>query len=87
MQQAASQERCQKVGSSKKSPLRDIRAVGYITMELMQKYAKDDGAIGIEDLDRWPSTSDAIGFLSTTTSASSADELLQVSYAFSFDTL
>jgi hypothetical protein len=48
-------------------------------MELMQKYAKDDGAIGIEDLERWPSTSDAIGFLSMTTSASSVNELLQVS--------
>jgi hypothetical protein len=29
---------------------RDIRALGFITMELMQKYLKDDNAVGIDDL-------------------------------------
>lgn len=48
-------------------------------MELMQKYTKDDGAVGIENLDRWPSDSAAVEFLSATTSASSAKELMKVS--------
>ena len=41
-------------------------------MELMQKYVKEDGVVGIEDLDRWPSDSAVVDFLSATTSASSA---------------
>ena len=57
----------------------DVRAVGYITMELMQKYAKDDGAVGIENLNRWPMDSDAVKFLSTTTSAGSVEDLREVS--------
>ncbi|KAH8760756.1 kinase-like domain-containing protein [Hyaloscypha finlandica] len=69
------QECCREVGSSRKLP--DVRAVGYIAMELMQKYVKDDGAIGVENLDRWPSDSNAVDFLSRTTSASSVDELLK----------
>ena len=47
-------------------------------MELMQKYVKEDGAIGVEDLTRWPSDSNAVGFLSMTTSASSLNELIKV---------
>ena len=48
-------------------------------MELMQKYVLDNGAVGLEDLDRWPFNSDAVSFLSATTSASSTDELMKVS--------
>jgi hypothetical protein len=47
-------------------------------MELMQKYVKDDGAVGVENLDRWPSDSNAVDFLSRTTSALSLAELLKV---------
>jgi hypothetical protein len=47
-------------------------------MELMQKYVKEDGAVGIDDLHRWNHSSDAVGFLSTTTSAVSAAEMLEV---------
>jgi hypothetical protein len=47
-------------------------------MELMQKYVKEDGAIGVDNLDRWPLNSDAVKFLSATTSAGSAAELLKV---------
>lgn len=47
-------------------------------MELMQKYSKEDGAIGVEDLDRWPFSSNAVAFLSDTTSALSVKELNQV---------
>jgi hypothetical protein len=48
-------------------------------MELMQGYVKEDGAVGVDDLLRWPSDSHAVGFLSATTSASSVDELMKVS--------
>jgi hypothetical protein len=48
-------------------------------MELMQGYAKDDGAIGVDDLHRWPNGSNAISFLLETTSANSVDKLIKVS--------
>lgn len=51
-------------------------------MGLMQKYTKEDGAVGIEDLERWPSDCDAVGFLSLTTSAASVHGLMEVSWAF-----
>lgn len=55
-------------------------------MELMQKYVKDDGAIGIDNLDRWRNRSAAIEFLSATTSAGSFEELKKVcSPLFSFE--
>lgn len=44
-------------------------------MELMQKYVKDDGKVGVDD---WPSDSNAVGFLSATTSATSVNELIKV---------
>lgn len=47
-------------------------------MTLMQKYANDDDAIGIENLNRWPASSKPVKFLATTTSASSVAELEQV---------
>lgn len=47
-------------------------------MELMQKYVKEDGTIGIDNLERWHSSSDAVQFLYATTSAVSAAELLKV---------
>jgi hypothetical protein len=56
-----------------------VRAVGYIAMKLMQKYAKDDGAIGIENLNRWSANSEPVNFLSMTRFADSIDELKQVS--------
>ena len=53
-------------------------------MELMQGYAKDDGAIGVDDLHRWPEGSSAVRFLSETTSASSVGELMEVSRELTF---
>lgn len=47
-------------------------------MELMQKYVKDDGVVGIDNLDRWPTRSAAVEFLSATTSAGSFEELKRV---------
>ena len=73
------------MASSDRSRSRDIRALGNITMELMQKYTKDDGAIGVDDLERWPSDCNAVGFLSMTTSATSVDELLKVNSTTFFD--
>lgn len=58
---------------------RDLKALSFITMELMQGYVKEDSAIGVDDLHRWPSSSDAVSFLSETTSAISVDELMKVS--------
>ena len=45
----------------------------------MQKYENDRGVIGVEDMNRWPADSDAVSFLSMTTSAGSVDELKKVS--------
>lgn len=58
-----------------------MKALATITMELMQKYVKDDGVIGVDDVERWPVDSDAVGFLSATTSAGSIEELKGVSPA------
>lgn len=55
-----------------------MRALSSIMMELMQKYVKDDGAVGVDNLRRWPSNGDAVAFLSATTSAASALELQSV---------
>jgi hypothetical protein len=44
----------------------------------MQKYIKDDGAVGVQNLDRWPSDSNAVGFLSMTTSTTSVNGLMKV---------
>lgn len=48
-------------------------------MQLMQKYVKDDGAVGIDNLDRWRNCPAAIEFLSATTSAGSLGVLKKVS--------
>ncbi|OCK73599.1 kinase-like protein [Lepidopterella palustris CBS 459.81] len=72
----ANQECCH-VMSQPKGGSCDVRALSFITMELMQKYVKEDGAIGVDDLRRWYSNSDAVGFLSATTSVESAEELLK----------
>ena len=73
----ADQEHCIKVGPSKDGD-RDVRAVGHMAMALMQKFSRDDGTIGIGDLNRWPSSSNAVSFLSETTCANSVAELIQV---------
>lgn len=53
-----------------------IKALATLTMVLMQKYAKDN--VGIDNTSRWPVDTDAVGFLSSTTSARSIDDLRQV---------
>ncbi|KAI1370059.1 hypothetical protein F4677DRAFT_439443 [Hypoxylon crocopeplum] len=46
-------------------------------MELMQGYTKEDGAVGVDDLERWPSDSAAVDFLSATTWASEVGQLIE----------
>jgi hypothetical protein len=70
------QECCREIATGQPR-LRDVRALGYIIMELMQKYTNNDGAIGLEDFSRYPSDSDAVDFLATTTSVTSVAKLLQ----------
>ncbi|PYI07381.1 hypothetical protein BO78DRAFT_406634 [Aspergillus sclerotiicarbonarius CBS 121057] len=52
-----------------------MHALGLITMELMEGDSLHEGAIGVKNLTRWPSDSDAVQFLSATTSADSLEEL------------
>ena len=40
-----------------------------ITIRLIQKYDKDKGVVSVEDLERWPIDSAAVGFLSATETA------------------
>ncbi|RAK94831.1 uncharacterized protein BO80DRAFT_469880 [Aspergillus ibericus CBS 121593] len=53
----------------------DLAPIARVMMQLMQKYAKDDGAVGIDNLDRWQKCPAAIEFLSATTSAGSFEDL------------
>lgn len=48
-------------------------------MRLMQKYDKDEGVVGVTDLERWPIGSAAVDFLSATETAGSIDSLKKVS--------
>ena len=54
-----------------------LKGLGSLTMELMQKYVKEN--VGIDDPARWAIDSNAVDFLSSTTSARSVMELTQVS--------
>ncbi|KAJ5183257.1 hypothetical protein N7492_000873 [Penicillium capsulatum] len=56
----------------------DLAPASRIMMELMQKYLKDDGAVGIDDVGRWQACPAAIELLSAITSASSFEELKNV---------
>jgi hypothetical protein len=44
----------------------------------MQKYEKENGTIGIDDLERWPVGSNAFEFLSASSSTTSVEELKNV---------
>ncbi len=76
---ATDQECYREVAPSDVLGIKDVRALGKIVMKLMQKYAKDDEAIGIENLDRWSKDFVAVEFLSATTFASFANELMKMS--------
>ena len=55
-----------------------IKTLASITMEIMQKYVKDDGMVGVDDVERWPVDSDAFGFLSTLSTTKSIESLKEV---------
>ncbi|KAK9847395.1 hypothetical protein MYU51_019503 [Penicillium brevicompactum] len=59
----------------KQSEAAYIAALPSITMRLMQKYDKDQGVVGVNDLERWPIDSAAVGFLSATETAGSIKSL------------
>ncbi|KAJ6114206.1 hypothetical protein N7512_007651 [Penicillium capsulatum] len=52
-----------------------IKKLASITMEVMQKYVKDDGMVGVDDVERWPVDSDAFEFLSTLSTTESIESL------------
>ncbi|OAQ60879.1 hypothetical protein VFPPC_13179 [Pochonia chlamydosporia 170] len=54
----------------------DIRRLDNVMMELVDGYVKDGANIGVDNPERW--SLEALHFLGATTSASSAEELLQV---------
>ncbi|CAG8155977.1 unnamed protein product [Penicillium nalgiovense] len=55
----------------KQSEIAYIAALPSIMMRLMQKYDKDQGVVGVNDLERWPIDSAAVEFLSATETAES----------------
>lgn len=57
------------------NPSHHVRPLGIIAMELMEGESDEERVVGIKNLRRWPSDSDAVDFLSTTTSAGSLREL------------
>ena len=57
-----------------------MEALSSIVTELMNGYVKEDGAVGVDDLHRWPPGSNAVSFLSETTSAASIFKLIKVSW-------
>ncbi|KAJ6093637.1 hypothetical protein N7499_002968 [Penicillium canescens] len=61
--------------TSQQSEAAYIAALPSITMRLMQKYDKDEGVVGVNDLERWPIDSAAVDFLSATETAGSIDFL------------
>ncbi|PVH91362.1 hypothetical protein DM02DRAFT_545970 [Periconia macrospinosa] len=54
-----------------------VEALSSIVTELMNGYVKEDGAVGVDDLHRWPPGSHAVSFLSETTSAASIFKLIK----------
>ena len=77
----ASQECCHQIDNYSKGSSVDLRAVGYITMELMQKYINDDRTIGVEEPDFWGQDSKAVAFLRMTSHATLVEQLLKVMFS------
>lgn len=63
----------------KQSEIAYIAALPSIMMRLMQKNGKDQGVVGVNDLERWPIDSAAVEFLSATETAESIRLLRNVS--------
>ncbi|KAL5333504.1 hypothetical protein BJX70DRAFT_392129 [Aspergillus crustosus] len=61
----------------------NLAPVGRVIMELMQKYVKDNRAVGINNLDYWQTCSAVVEFLSVIISASLLEELKKVKIRWS----
>ncbi|KFY81078.1 hypothetical protein V499_00135 [Pseudogymnoascus sp. VKM F-103] len=72
----AGQECCRRLVSNRDS-IKDIRGVGYVTMELMSKVAVYTGPMNTRDPILWPLDNDASKFVQSAESAHSIDELKQ----------
>ncbi|OBT48434.1 hypothetical protein VE00_01429 [Pseudogymnoascus sp. WSF 3629] len=72
----AGQECCRRLVSNRDS-IKDIRGVGYVTMELMSKVAVYTGPMNTRDPILWPLDNDASKFVQSAESAHSIDELRQ----------
>lgn len=55
-----------------------VKRLASITMEIMQKYVKDDGVVGVDDVKRWPVDSDSFGFLLALSTTKSMESLKEV---------
>ena len=78
---AAGQECCQELVLSQGS-IRDIRGVGYITIDLVDKDVKYEGPIKVCDTCLW--SNKAVQFLSRTESAYSINKLIEVNKTLPF---
>jgi RsiW-degrading membrane proteinase PrsW (M82 family) len=54
-----------------------MKSVANIMMQLLQNYVKDDGKVGVDDLNRWPSDSIPVEFLSATITVGTVEELMK----------
>ncbi|KAF3004519.1 hypothetical protein E8E15_001273 [Penicillium rubens] len=52
-----------------------LAALPSLTMQLMQKFDKEEGVAGVDDLERWPVNSNAVRFLSATATTVSIESL------------
>lgn len=57
-----------------------IVALPSTNMRLIQKYNKDEGTVGVDNLKRWPIGSTAVSFLSTTGATALMELLMKASY-------
>lgn len=55
-----------------------LAALPSLTMQLMQKFDKEEGVAGVDDLERWPVNSNAVRFLSATATTVSIESLKEV---------
>ena len=62
-----------------------MKMLYFITMELMQKYVKNNGMTGVDNLQYWPANLNAVSFLWATESASSVSDLIIVSWKIFFN--
>lgn len=55
-----------------------IKRLASITIEIMQKYVKDNRLVGVDNVERWPVDSDSFGFLLALSTTKSMESLKEV---------